>query len=287
MPEVTGGILRGTPSGVFPQARACASRSSGREHALAPARPLPRSRPGDLLPLVGGGRGGRRREGGVHGVPRARDLPRARHHPREQQGVWAGSPSASVVAWCASAAGPPDHRTVRPPDHRPPRAVGGPDGARTGAGAFGNLHGMTATLWPDAIGRCSGAKSSRPTWWKPAMSSILAGEATDAQIAAFAVGMRGKGETPAELATLVRTMLGFAERGRPRRSRPAADRHLRHRRRSCRHRQRVDDGCDRRRRGWGTGRQARWARRSSQCGSTDVLEALGVVIDLGPEMQAG
>ena len=37
------------------------------------------------------------------------------------------------------------------------------------------------------------------------MAAILSGEATDAQIAGFAVALRAKGETAAELAALVRT----------------------------------------------------------------------------------
>src|SRR3954465_8740038 len=43
-----------------------------------------------------------------------------------------------------------------------------------------------------------------------AMATILDGNATDAQIAAFAVALRAKGETPLELAALARTMLGYA-----------------------------------------------------------------------------
>ena len=43
------------------------------------------------------------------------------------------------------------------------------------------------------------------------MATILDGKATDAQIAAFAVALRAKGETPAELAALVRTMLAYAD----------------------------------------------------------------------------
>jgi anthranilate phosphoribosyltransferase len=142
---------------------------------------------------------------------------------------------------------------------------------------------MTAAIWPDAIGRLLRREDLPDELVEQAMSAILAGDATDAQIAAFAVGMRGKGETPAELATLVRTMLSFAERV------DLSD---------------VDapliDTC-------GTGgdragtvnvstmaaivaaaagaRVAKHGGRaaSSQCGSTDVLEALGVVIDLGPD----
>jgi len=114
-----------------------------------------------------------------------------------------------------------------------------------------------------------------------ALSSILAGEATDAQVAGFAVGLRAKGETPAELAALVRTMLSFAERVEVPAGAPLVD--------TC------GTGGDRA----GTvnvstsaalvvaGAGARVAKHgnraaSSQCGSADVLEALGVVIDLGP-----
>ena len=74
------------------------------------------------------------------------------------------------------------------------------------------------------------------------MSEILSGDATDAQIAAFGVALRAKGETAAELAALVRTMLELRRARRPHRPRGAARRHLWHRRRRRRHRQRVDHG---------------------------------------------
>src|SRR3954464_5723141 len=45
-----------------------------------------------------------------------------------------------------------------------------------------------------------------------AMATILDGNATDAQIAAFAVALRAKGETPEELARLVRTLVAYADR---------------------------------------------------------------------------
>ena len=114
------------------------------------------------------------------------------------------------------------------------------------------------------------------------MSTILSGDATDAQIAGFAVALRSKGETSLELATLVRTMLRFAD---------TVD---------------LDDvdgplidtcGTGGDRAGTvnvstmaalvaaaGGARVAKHGNRaaSSQCGSADVLETLGVVIDLGP-----
>jgi anthranilate phosphoribosyltransferase len=138
-------------------------------------------------------------------------------------------------------------------------------------------------LWPDAIGRLLRRDELPADVAERAMSTILAGDATDAQIAGFAVALRSKGETPAELATLVRTMLRFAERVElPAEGGPVID--------TC------GTGGDRA----GTvnvstmaalvaaaagARVAKHGGRaaSSQCGSADVLEALGVVIDLGPE----
>ena len=141
---------------------------------------------------------------------------------------------------------------------------------------------MTAPLWPDVIGRLVRREDLPDDLVEQAMSVILSGEATDAQIAGFAVALRAKGESSAELATLVRTMLQFAERVELDGDRPLLD--------TC------GTGGDRA----GTvnvstmaalvaaaagARVAKHGGRaaSSQCGSADVLEALGVVIDLGPD----
>lgn len=113
-----------------------------------------------------------------------------------------------------------------------------------------------------------------------ALSEILAGNVSDVQAAGFAVALRTKGETVEELAALVRTMLRFST---PVEVAPGA----------------IDTcgtGGDRA----GTvnvstmaaliaaGAGARIVKHgnraaSSLCGSADVLEALGVPLELGPE----
>jgi anthranilate phosphoribosyltransferase len=113
-----------------------------------------------------------------------------------------------------------------------------------------------------------------------AMDEIMAGEATPAQLAAFAVLLRAKGETAEELSGLVRAMLGRAKRVRIQGR--AVDL--------------VGTGGD----GAhtvnittmaalvvaGSGRRlVKHGNRSasSLCGSADVLERLGVAIDLDAE----
>jgi anthranilate phosphoribosyltransferase len=137
------------------------------------------------------------------------------------------------------------------------------------------------SLWPDVLGRLLRRDDLGPDLAEQALGAILAGDATDAQIAGFAVGLRAKGETPEELAALVRTMLRFAERVEVPEGATLVD--------TC------GTGGDRS--GTvnvstmaaliGAGAGARVAKHgnraaSSQCGSADVLESLGVVIDLGP-----
>lgn len=141
--------------------------------------------------------------------------------------------------------------------------------------------GTTAEAFRDVLDHLVRREDLTTAQADVAMRRILAGDATDAQIAAFAVALRAKGETPLELATLVRTALEFAERV------DVADPGS------------LIDTC-------GTGgdrsgsvnvstmaaviaagagaRVAKHGNRaaSSRCGSADVLEALGIVIDLGP-----
>jgi anthranilate phosphoribosyltransferase len=114
-----------------------------------------------------------------------------------------------------------------------------------------------------------------------AMMQVMTGDATPAQIAAFAVGLRMKGETPDEIAGCARAMRAHLTPTRPEHGN-------------------LVDTC-------GTGGDgqdtfnistaaalvaaaagatiAKHGNRamSSRCGSADVLEALGVRIDLSPE----
>jgi anthranilate phosphoribosyltransferase len=141
---------------------------------------------------------------------------------------------------------------------------------------------MDPALWPDVLGRLLRRDDLPDDLIQQAMAVVLSGDATDAQIAAFAVGLRAKGETAGELAALVRTMLEFADRVEVADAGPLID--------TC------GTGGD----GAGTvnvstmaavvtaaagGRVAKHGGRaaSSKCGSVDVLESLGVVVDLGPE----
>ena len=114
-----------------------------------------------------------------------------------------------------------------------------------------------------------------------AMKAIMSGDATEAQIAGFLTALRMKGETPAEIASMVAVMREFAGKINPKVE------------------GRLVDTC-------GTGGDklstfnvsttsmfvvagagipiAKHGNRSvsSKCGSADVLEALGVKIDLPP-----
>jgi anthranilate phosphoribosyltransferase len=136
------------------------------------------------------------------------------------------------------------------------------------------------TAWPALIGALIKGEtlSADETAW--AMNEIMEGAATPAQIAGFGVALRMKGETPAELTGLAETMLARATPV----SIPGPTVDL------------VGTGGD----GAHTvnistmgtiaaaaagARMAKHGNRaaSSKCGAADLLEALGVVIDLPPE----
>jgi len=137
--------------------------------------------------------------------------------------------------------------------------------------------------WPSVLGALCARQDLTTVQAAAAMADILRGDATPAQIAAFAVALRIKGETVEEMAGLVGAMLEFAERV-PLGADAANS---------------VIDTC-----GTGGDRSGtinvstiaafvaagagalvcKHGNRaaSSRAGSADVLEALGVVIDLGP-----
>ncbi len=140
-----------------------------------------------------------------------------------------------------------------------------------------------AVAWPEVLlplMRCDDLDADLVS---DAMSTILEGNATDAQIAAFAVALRTKGETPTELAALVRTMLRYSdvvEVADESVGGPLID--------TCgtggdrSHTFNISTAAALVAAGAGV-RVAKHGNRaaSSECGSADVLERLGVVIDLG------
>ena len=143
---------------------------------------------------------------------------------------------------------------------------------------------MTAAFagWPVVLGEVSAGRDLAPDLAHAAMEQILAGEATPAQIAGLIVGLRIKGETVEELAALRQAMLDAAERITLPEGLDPID--------TC------GTGGDRAGTinvssiaalvlaGGGVSVLKHGNRASSsQCGSADVYEALGLAIDLGPE----
>jgi anthranilate phosphoribosyltransferase len=134
--------------------------------------------------------------------------------------------------------------------------------------------------WPGVLGRLLSGRDLTADEAACALGQVLLGSASASQISAFVMGLRMKGETVEEMAGFVRAMLAYAEpldisgdlvdtcgtggdrSGSVNVSTLAAFVVAGAGARVCKH----------------GGRAA-----SSATGSADVLEALGVVIDLGPE----
>ena len=136
--------------------------------------------------------------------------------------------------------------------------------------------------WPAVLGKLTGGDDLTGTEASAAMAEILEGNATSAQIAGFIVALRMKGETVDELTGLVQAMIDKATPV------PLAD--------PASVVDSVGTGGDRSHSinvstlaslviaGAG-GKVCKHGNRaaSSACGAADLLEALGVAIDLGPE----
>lgn len=64
--------------------------------------------------------------------------------------------------------------------------------------------------WPQILADLLAGRSLSPAQARWAMTEIMTGEATSAQVAGFAVALRAKGASPAEVAALAEVMLEFA-----------------------------------------------------------------------------
>jgi anthranilate phosphoribosyltransferase len=136
-----------------------------------------------------------------------------------------------------------------------------------------------APIWPALLAKLIRGEDLAPDEAGGALATILEGRATPAQIAGFAVALRAKGETPAEMAALVRTMLAYAERIEV--AGPLLDTCGTGGDRSCS----INVSTLAAFVAAGAGaRVAKHGNRSatSACGSADLLETLGVAVDLGP-----
>ncbi len=135
--------------------------------------------------------------------------------------------------------------------------------------------------WPAVLGALAGGGDLERARARAAMGEILAGDATPAQIAGFAVALRMKGETVEELSGMVDAMRAAGEPVPLDATGPVIDV--------------VGTGGDRAHTinvstisalvAAGAGaRVCKHGNRaaSSACGAADLLEALGVRIDLGP-----
>jgi anthranilate phosphoribosyltransferase len=135
--------------------------------------------------------------------------------------------------------------------------------------------------WPAVLGALTGSRDLSTEQVTAAVTEILEGGATSAQVAAFAVGLRMKGETVVEMTALLDVMLAFGQRVDLAAGTDAIDTCGTGGDRACT----INASTVAALVVAGAGAQVcKHGNRSqsSQCGSADLLEALGVVIDLGP-----
>src|SRR6266508_3049703 len=153
------------------------------------------------------------------------------------------------------------HRPVAGLDRPVYRGLGGSVRARSRASGSGRPVSFPAPMqdqvaaqdpsfWPALLMRLTGGQSLSSEQAARAMLAIMEGSATAAQVGGFLMALRTKGETVDEIEGLSRTALEMAQPVRS--TEPVVATH---------------------------GNRA----ASSHCGSADLLEALGVRIDLGPE----
>lgn len=163
------------------------------------------------------------------------------------------------------------------------RTSASPQPGETGAAPVPSLESLGG--WPAVFRTLIAGEDLSPAQAGAALADVLEGAATSAQIAAFVVALRIKGETVAEMSGLVQAMLQAAERVPLPPGLVAVD--------TC------GTGGARSRRtaafnvstiasfviAGGGAAVCKHGNRaaSSTSGSADLLEALGMVIDLGPE----
>jgi anthranilate phosphoribosyltransferase len=135
--------------------------------------------------------------------------------------------------------------------------------------------------WPAVLGPLTAGRDLTAVEVTAAVTEILQGQASPAQIAAFAVGLRMKGETVDELAALLDVMRAFGEHVELAPGTDAVDTCGTGGDRACT----INASTVAALVVAGAGAKVcKHGNRSqsSQCGSADLLEALGVVIDLAP-----
>lgn len=152
--------------------------------------------------------------------------------------------------------------------------------AAAGSGEVAGVRIEEVGGWPGVLGRLFAGRTLSSDEAEAVLVEILAGRATPAQVGAFVASLRVRGETAGEMTGLVRAMRRFAERVPT-----SAD---------------VVDTCGTGGDGSGSVNISTMAAfvvagagvpvckhggraASSRSGSADVLEALGVAIELGPE----